>query len=73
MNEAIQLYIHDPVTKQLRMTPKGIARYATRFAKAGFNIRQIKTQDALKKAIDASFAFEMQALPKASTLSWTRY
>ncbi len=62
MNKALQLYIQDPITKRIRITRKGIEKYGARFAKAGFNIQQIRTPEEFQNAVDASFALEMQKL-----------
>ena len=62
MSKALQLYIQDPISKRIRITRKGIEQYGARFARAGFNIRQIRTMSAFSEVVDASFALKMQKL-----------
>ena len=59
---ARQLYIQDPSTQRITFTRKGIETYGAKFARAGFNIRNIKTMAEFERAVDASFALEMRSL-----------
>ncbi len=57
-----QLYIQDPVTKNIRFTQAGIERYGKKFGRAGYEIRNIRTMTEFENAVDASFAIDMQNL-----------
>ena len=57
-----QIYIQDPITQQIRLTQVGIEKYGARFARAGFQASQIRTVEAFKAAVDASFTNEMVSL-----------
>ncbi|MBW9263051.1 MAG: hypothetical protein K1564_15910 [Candidatus Thiodiazotropha sp. (ex. Lucinisca nassula)] len=60
--EARQLYIKDPSSNRIRLTRAGLDKYASRFAKVGYQASEIRTLDVLKEAIDASFDHEMEKL-----------
>ena len=59
---ARQLYIQDPISKTIRFTQSGIEQYGEKFGQVGFDIRKIRTLSEFERAVDASFAFEMQKL-----------
>jgi hypothetical protein len=46
-----QCFIEDPVSREIRFTPKGFAEYGARFAKAGIDINQIRTLGQLRDAV----------------------
>ena len=66
---SMHLIIQDPATGKIRLTQTAIERYDERFARAGYNARQITTQQQFQAGVDASFALEMQHL--ASTARGT--
>ncbi len=66
---SMHLIIQDPATGKIRLTQTAIERYGERFARAGYNARQITTGQQFQAAVDASFALEMQHL--ASTARGT--
>jgi hypothetical protein len=57
-----QLYIQDPISKRIRFTQSGIELYGKNFGRAGFDIKKIKTMAEFERAVDASFAQDMQKL-----------
>ncbi|MCU7829553.1 MAG: hypothetical protein KZQ85_10845 [Candidatus Thiodiazotropha sp. (ex Myrtea sp. 'scaly one' KF741663)] len=59
---ARQMFIQDPASNRIRLTKAGVDRYATRFARVGFQVSEIRTLDQLRNAIDASFDHEMAQL-----------
>ena len=59
---ARQLFIQDPISKRIRFTQAGIERYGKKFGRVGFDIKKIKTMAEFERAVDASFAHDMQKL-----------
>lgn len=49
-------------TNEFRPTKAMIERYGARFAKAGYDIRKLRTREQWNAAVDASFALEMRTL-----------
>jgi hypothetical protein len=66
MTTARQLFVQDPVTKRIRFTQAGIAKYQKKFSRVGFNIKTIRTLSEFESAVDASFAAEMQDLSETA-------
>jgi type II secretory pathway component PulM len=60
--KARQLYIKDPLSNRIRLTQAGLDKYAARFARVGYQASKIKTIEALKDAINASFDHDMAKL-----------
>jgi hypothetical protein len=46
-----QRFIEDPVSHEIRFTPKGFAEYGARFAKAGIDINQIRNRGQMRDAV----------------------
>jgi len=66
MNNVLQLFIQDPVSKRIRITKSGIEKYGSRFAMAGYNIHNIRTMSEFNDAVETSFALEMQELAQTA-------
>jgi hypothetical protein len=65
--EVAQFVIKDATSDAIRFTPSGLKEYRARFAKAGIDIRNIKTHAAFKDACRASngvWVEELRALVK---------
>jgi len=60
--DARNLFVEDPATGKIRFTRRGIEQYGARFARAGFNIKTIRTMAGFEQAVDAMMAHELHHL-----------
>jgi len=61
-SQARTLFVEDPVTGRIRFTRRGVEKYASRFARVGFDIRAIRTMAEFEQAVDAMMDHELRQL-----------
>lgn len=62
-----ELFIEDPVSGSIRLTRTAYERYGQRFARAGYDLRKIKTWSAFEQAVDAMISFELHQLARETS------
>ena len=50
-----KLFIQETTSERIKFTSYGINSLGEKFAKAGFDIREIRTMTEFERAVDASF------------------
>jgi hypothetical protein len=65
-----ECFVEDPETGRIRFTAKGLAAFRSQFARAGIDIRRVRTRDALRAACRRSehvFADDLRQMVKGHT------
>ena len=65
-----ECFVEDPATGRIRFTAKGLAAYRSQFARAGIDIKRIRTRDDFRAACVRSehvFAEDLRQLVKGHT------
>ena len=65
-----ECFVEDPETGRVRFTAKGLAAFRSQFARAGIDIRHIRTRDELRTACRCSehvFADDLRQMVKGHT------
>jgi hypothetical protein len=65
-----ECFVEDPTTGRIRFTAKGLAAYRSQFARAGIDIKRIRTRDDLRAACVRSehvFAEDLRQMVKGHT------
>ncbi len=61
-----ELFIEDPQTGRIRLTRTAHERYGAKFARVGYDTRNIRTKTEFEAAVDASFAYESRKLAETA-------
>ena len=65
-----ECFVEDPTTGRIRFTAKGLAAFRSQFARAGIDIRRIRTRDELRGACRRSehvFVDDLRQMVKGHT------
>ena len=65
-----ECFVEDPETGRIRFTAKGLAAFRSQFARAGIDIRRIRTRDDLRTACRRSehvFVGDLRQMVKGHT------
>ncbi len=65
-----ECFVEDPETGRIRFTAKGLAVFRSQFARAGIDIRRIRTRDELRAACRRSehvFVNDLRQMAKGHT------
>ena len=65
-----ECFVEDPKTGRIRFTAKGLAAFGSQFARAGIDIRRIRTRDELRAACRRSehvFVDDLRQMVKGHT------
>ena len=61
-NPRVGIAIEDKTTGAIRFTTRGLQEYRAQFAKAGIDIRHIRTRAAFKEACQRSYPFWVEEM-----------